>query len=89
VETLEESVVGEQERNGLDSSIDCHGRAGNGKEGGRGQGREAFRRFTAATAAQRTPQLTATTVPHQPEVENGKKKKLFAIQISQKNYSIK
>jgi hypothetical protein len=74
VETLEESVVGEQERNGLDSSIDCHGRAGNGKEGGRGQGREAFRRFTAATAAQRTPQLTATTVPHQPEVENGKKK---------------
>jgi hypothetical protein len=61
-------------------------------EGGRGQGREAFRRFTAATAAQRTPQLTTTTtVPHQPEVEKGKERKnsFFAIQISQKNYSIK
>jgi hypothetical protein len=60
---------------------------------GRGQGREAFRRFTAATAAQRTPQLTTTTttVPHQPEVEKGKERKnsFFAIQISQKNYSIK
>jgi hypothetical protein len=46
-------------------------------EGGRGQGREAFRRFTAATAAQRTPQLTTTTttVPHQPEVEKGKERK--------------